>query len=117
MKEEEKQPTDIAQDAITHLLDYVENEKKIVTLQLIKSSSIAGGNVVAFLVLFFIGTMVYCFANILLAVWLGQLLNKWFMGFAAVTVINLFLLLMLIVFKQSLLVRPIQNLIIRLTTK
>ena len=113
----EENPKQVFTDAYEHLHEYLETEKEIIRLQVVKHSSKTIGYMVAIFALFMLGFVFYLLINVSAAIWLAQYFENYFYGFLYVALANGFLLLMLAIFKDSLMVRPVQNLLIRLITE
>lgn len=95
------------------LKDIAELELELVKVKTVKKLGLKGSAVLSKLVLIILfSTTVFLFM-ITLALYLGELLGKWYLGFAAITLIYLFLYVLLVIFKEALLKKPICNSIIK----
>ncbi|MFN7312341.1 MAG: hypothetical protein ACK5UI_02565 [Bacteroidota bacterium] len=113
----EENPKQVFSDAYEHLQEYLETEKEIIRLQVVKHSSKTIGYMVAIFALFMLGFVFYLLMNVSVAIWLAQYFDSYFYGFLYVALANGFILLLFAIFKDSLIVRPVQNLLIRLITE
>ena len=113
----EENPKQVFSDAYEHLQEYLETEKEIIRLQVVKHSSKTIGYMVAIFALFMLGFVFYLLMNVSIAIWLAQYFDSYFYGFLYVALANGFILLLFAIFKDSLIVRPVQNLLIRLITE
>lgn len=113
----EENPKQVFSDAYEHLQEYLETEKEIIRLQVVKHSSKTIGYMVAIFALFMLGFVFYLLMNVSVAILLAQYFDSYFYGFLYVALANGFILLLFAIFKDSLIVRPVQNLLIRLITE
>lgn len=113
----EQEPKEILNQLVEHLNEYVETQKEIIKLNTVKHSSAAAGNMAAVLLLALFLLVTYVFINVGIALYWGNSIQNLAAAFAYVGLINLGVALLVIIFRNSLVVRPIQNIIIKQFTE
>lgn len=107
----------VIRDFIASIQDYIDTEKELLRLKIVKKGSEAAASVFSFLLIIMIFLMVLGFAGI----WLGLLLSDYFgsftTGFGLTALIFVFTLLLAIAFRNSLIVKPLVNILIAAFTK
>ncbi len=112
----ENQPKEAFNDIVEHFQDYVDTQKEIIKLQTVKHVSSTVGNLTA-VVLFVMFLMItYLFLNVALALYLSIFIST-FTAFLYVAIGNLLVGILIYMLRNTIVVRPIQNLIIKLTTE
>lgn len=109
----EQEPKEILNQMVEHLNEYLETQKEIIKLNTIKHTSATAGNIAAILLLALFLLVMYVFVNVGAALLLGQLINNLPAAFGYIGLINLGVAVILIIFRKQLVVRPIQNIIIK----
>lgn len=112
----ENQPKEAFNEIVDHLQDYVETQKEIIKLQTVKHGSTAVGNVAAVMLLALFLLVTYLFLNVGLALFIATSTTLFF-AFLMVGAGNLLVAILVYLLRNTLVVRPIQNLIIKLTTE
>ncbi len=96
---------------------YGESSIELVKLKSTQASAKAAGSASLIAVLLILFLFFLLMLSVGVALWLGQVLENHFLGFFAVSGFYLLIAVLVIVFKDTLVMRPIQNLIIRLMLK
>jgi hypothetical protein len=112
----ENQPKEAFNEIVDHLQDYVETQKEIIKLQTVKHGSIAVGNIAAVLLLALFLLVTYLFLNVGFALFIATSTTHFF-AFLVVGAGNLLVVILVYLLRNTLVIRPIQNLIIKLTTE
>ena len=112
----ENQPKETFNEIVDHLQDYVETQKEIIKLQTVKHGSAAIGNIAAVLLLALFLLVTYLFLNVALALFIANT-STLFYAFLSVGLGNLIVAVLVYLLRNTLVVRPIQNIIIKLTTE
>ncbi len=112
----ESQPKEAFNEIVDHLQDYVETQKEIVKLQAVKHGSFAVGNIASVLLLALFLLVTYLFLNVALALFIANTCTL-FNAFLWVGLGNLIVAVLVYLLRNTLVVRPIQNVIIKLTTE
>ncbi|MBW7844484.1 MAG: hypothetical protein H3C45_02335 [Bacteroidia bacterium] len=113
----EQEPKVLLNQIVEHLNEYVETQKEIIKLQTVKHTSAAIGNITAFLLLALFLIAAYLFINISIALYLTNLVANTFIAFSYVAIANIVIALLLFIFRKNLVVKPVQNLFIKLFTE
>lgn len=109
----EQEPKEILNQLVEHLNEYLETQKEIIKLNTIKHTSATAGNMAAILLLALFLMVMYVFANVGAALLIGQFIKNLPAAFGYIGLINLGIAIILIIFRKPLVIRPIQNLIIK----
>ena len=109
----EQEPKQVFNETVEHLNEYIETQKEIIKLHAVKHTSSATGNTAAIILFAVFLSITYLFANIAAALLCATYLDSLAKAFALVGGINFLIGLTLWFFKQSLVVKPIQNIIIK----
>jgi hypothetical protein len=109
----EQEPKQVFNETVEHLNEYIETQKEIIKLQAVKHTSGATGNTVAVVLFALFLTMTYFFVNLAAALLCADYLDSLAKAFALVGGINCLIGLILWFFRESLVVKPIQNIIIK----
>jgi hypothetical protein len=112
----ENQPKEAFNEIVDHLQDYVETQKEIIKLQTVKHGSAAAGSIAAVLLLSLFLLVTYLFLNVGFALFIATSTTH-FIAFLIVGVGNLLVAILVYLLRNTLVIRPIQNLIIKLTTE
>jgi hypothetical protein len=112
----ENQPKEAFNEIVDHLQDYVETQKEIIKLQTVKHGSFAAGNIAAVMLLALFLMVTYFFLNVALALLIANA-SSLFIAFLWVGLGNLIIAILVYLLRNTLVVRPIQNIIIKLTTE
>lgn len=113
----EQEPKEIFQGVVDHLEEYVETQKEIIRLQTVKHGSAAVGNIAAVLLLALFLLVAYIFLNVGLAAFLSRYTGSLSTSFLYVGGANFFVAIMVALLRNTLVVRPVQNLLIKLITQ
>lgn len=101
-------------DNVTNdLKDIAQLELELVKVRTAKTIGLKGSEVLSKLVLILLLLAAFFLSMITLALYLGDLLGEWYLGFGIVSVAYLFLFTLLVIFKRTLLKKPICNSIIK----
>ena len=112
----ENQPKEAFNDIVDHLQDYLETQKDIIKLHTVKQGSAAAGNITAIMLLALFLLVTYLFLNVALALFIASSLSL-HLAFLTVGAGNLLVAILVYLLRNTLVVRPIQSLIIKLTTE
>jgi hypothetical protein len=93
--------------------DYVETRLELLKLQAISKSSDVTSSVVSGLATFIIGFLAFLFVNIGLALWIGELLDKSYLGFFILTGFYLLVALLVHSFRKTWIKDPITTMLIK----
>lgn len=112
----ENQPKEAFNEIVDHLQDYLETQKEIIKLNTVKHGSAAAGNMVAIALLAMFLLVTYLFLNVAMALFFATSIGL-FQAFLVVGAGNLLVAILVYLLRNTLVVRPIQSLIIKLTTE
>jgi hypothetical protein len=113
----EENPKEAFNQTVDHVLEYVETQKQIVSLQATRHAGVVTGNAAAVLLVTFFLFMSYLLLNLAIVFLVNNRFNDLFASFMLVSGVNLLLALLAIVLRKTIIVRPVQNLIIRTITE
>ena len=91
----------------TLLKEYLETRLEIIRLQGIKAFSKATGYIIWILISLFLVFLVIIFLGLVLGFWLSELSGNLVIGFGLTTLILIFFLALLAIFRKSLFVNPV----------
>lgn len=103
-------------DAVNHAQEYVENQLEIIKLETARHSSKVLAYIAAFIAAGIFFSVFYLMANVALAFYIHTRVESLLLSFLAVALANLLLGLGIMLFRQAI-IRPVQNLVIRLITE
>ena len=112
----ENQPKEAFNEIVDHLQDYLETQKEIIKLHTVKHGSAAAGNMAAITLLAMFLLVTYFFLNVALALFIASSISL-FLAFLIVGAGNLLVAILVYLLRNTLVVRPMQSLIIKLTTE
>jgi len=92
--------------------DYLETRIELIKLQSLDKTSDVVSLFAAGLLVIIIATLAVTILSIGVAIWIGELLDKYYYGFFIVGGFYLILALIMLLFKKKLFVRPVANLFI-----
>lgn len=107
----------VISDFIASIQDYINSEKEILRLKIVKKGSEAVAAIFSFLFIIMLFLMVLGFAGVWLGLWLSDVFGSFTMGFGITVAFYVVWLLLAIAFRNSLLVKPLVNLLIAAFTK
>lgn len=113
----EQEPKEVFREVVDHFEEYVETQKEIIRLQTVKHGSAAVGNIAAILLLALFLLVSYIFLNVGIAAYLSRYTGSLTTSFLYVGGVNLVVALLVALMRNSLVVRPVQNILIRLITQ
>lgn len=113
----EENPKEAFNQTVDHVLEYVETQKQIVSLQATKHAGVITGNAAAVLLVTFFVFVCYLLFNVAIVFLINNRLNDLFMSFILVSAGNLLLALLVIMLRNTIIVKPVQNFIIRTITE
>ncbi|MEP7108512.1 MAG: phage holin family protein [Ferruginibacter sp.] len=93
--------------------DYLETRMDLLKLQVINKSSDATSSIVSGLTILFILKVAIFILSIGLAIWVGELLGKLYLGFFAVGGFYILVGVIIYIFRNSWLKEPLNNLLIK----
>jgi lipopolysaccharide export LptBFGC system permease protein LptF len=99
------------------LKDYLETRLEIYRLQAIRLVSRSAGFLVWLLIALFLFFLIMIFSGIVLACWLSNLVHSYVLGFGLTTLFLVVIFVLLAVFRKSLFVHPVIQMIIRKTNE
>lgn len=104
----------IFEDLINQVKTYLNNEVEILRLRALSliASLLARAYALTFLIISFNITLVL--VGLWLGFWLSEVLGSQTLGFGAAALIFIFFLIVLTIFHRALLIRPFENLVIRI---
>lgn len=104
---------DKLKEPFNKILEYLESEKELLKLKVVRTLSHLAGNFLAavFMIVFFNVFMVIL--SVWFGIWMGGLLNSYAWGFGLSALIFLLMLIILVRFRKALLVKPFENLVIQ----
>jgi len=108
----ENQPHSIG-SLFQHAGDYLETRLDLLKLKAISKSSDAASSVVSGLTVLLIGSFAIILLNIGLALWIGELLGRAYLGFFVVAGFYALVALILHIFRNSWVKRPVSSMIIK----
>lgn len=92
---------------------YLESEKELLRLWVVKKASSIVGNIFSFIIILFILDIALALVGIWLGFWLSDITGSYAIGFGLSAITFLILMLLLLIFRKPLLVRPFMNLAVR----
>lgn len=95
------------------LRDIAQLELELLKVKATKTVGLKGSEVLSKLILIIMFSTMLFLSMVTLALYLGELLGKWYLGFGVISLAYLLLFLIFAVFKQTLLKKPICNSIIK----
>lgn len=113
----EENPKEAFNQAVDHVLEYVETQKQIVSLQAAKHAGAVTGNAAAALLITFFIFIFYLLLNVAIVFLLDTRFNDLFKSFMVVSGVNLLLAVLAVLLRKTAIVRPVQNFIIRTITE
>ena len=108
----ENQPNTIG-SVIENAGDYLETRLDLFKLQAVNKSSDVTSSVVSRMVILLVVSFAIFILNIGLALWVGELLGKVYLGFFVIAGFYMFVGLMLHIFRRSCLKEPVSSMIIK----
>ncbi|MFN4254249.1 MAG: phage holin family protein [Saprospiraceae bacterium] len=75
---------DNVEDLVTHVTEYLDTQRKLLTINVVEKSAAAASATVSIVVLLLLGTVGLLFLNIALALFLGKVFGDMMLGFLAV---------------------------------
>jgi hypothetical protein len=103
------EPQKSLNEVIENVHDYLETQKRILRLEIIEKVSEASGSAAANSVVFVFYLLVFLFFSIALALLIGDLFGKAWLGFATMAVVYLIIAFMLNAGKEKWMKTPIAN--------
>ncbi len=107
----------IISDFFASIQDYINTEKELLRLKIVKKGSEAVAAAFSYLFIIMLFLMVLGFAGIWLGLWMSELLGSFTLGFGFTAVFYVICLLLAMAFRNSLIVKPLVNLLIAAFTK
>ncbi len=89
--------------------DYVQSEKELLRMKMVKAASAAAGNLLAAIFIIIFLNIFFAIVGVTLGLWWGYLLENYIQGFALSALLFLVLLILIVVFRKPLLINPIIN--------
>jgi hypothetical protein len=111
----EQSPREHFSNAVDHAQEYLENQVEIIRLETAKHGSKLGAYLTAVIFACFFFSVFYLMANVALAFCINSRVQNLLWSFLIVAAGNLLLGLIIILFKRAV-IRPVQNILIRLIT-
>jgi hypothetical protein len=96
-----------------HIRSYFETQKQILKLQVVEKVSTSSASLTSTVIIFVFYLLTFLFFSIALALFAGDLLGKWYLGFGAVALLYLIIALILSAGKEKILKTPIANSMIK----
>ncbi|MDA3911471.1 MAG: phage holin family protein [Bacteroidales bacterium] len=93
--------------------NYISSRILLLKVEAIEKVSDAISVVFKRIILFIIAGLVFFFASIAVAIWIGELYNSYIIGFFAIAAVYFLILIILFVFRKQLLEKNIKNDVIR----
>lgn len=75
---------DNVEDLVTHVTEYLDTQRKLLTINVVEKSAAAASATISSMVLLLLGTVGLLFLNIALALFLGKVFDDMMLGFLAV---------------------------------
>ncbi len=107
----------VIRDFLAGIQDYIETEKELLRLKLVKKGSAAVAAIFSFLFIIMLFLLVLGFAGIWLALWLSDIFESFTVGFGLASGFYFFWLILAIAFRKPLIVKPLVNLLTAALTK
>jgi ABC-type multidrug transport system fused ATPase/permease subunit len=107
----------VLREFLAGIQDYINTEKELLRLKMVKTGSQAVATIFSFLFVIMLFLLVFGFAGIWLALWLSEIFGSFTTGFGLTAGFFALLLILAVVFRNSLLVKPLVNLLIAAFTK
>ncbi len=89
--------------------DISQLELELIKVRAVKYASTKYSDIVGALVIYILVGITFFLSTITVALYLGYMLGKIYLGFGIISLFYLFILLLLVLFKKPLLRRPIRN--------
>lgn len=113
----EQHPKEAFNKAIDHVEEYIETQKEIVTLKAAKHAGAVTGHVTALAIVLLFMFVFYLLFNLALVFKINTGQDNLFNSFLLVAAGNLFLAIVLFALRKSVVIKPVQNFIIKLITE
>lgn len=102
----------ILRNYLGNIRTYIESEKELIKLKVVKTLSPAVANLIAVIFMIILFHITLALGGIWLGVYLGDIWENYPLGFGVSALVFIVLLLLVLVFRKPLLVRPFTNLAI-----
>ena len=93
----------------TQLQAYIETRLRLAQFRVLDQLTKIIGQLILLFILLVVGLIVVFLCNVALAIWIGQLLGQFYWGIFAVASIDILFGLLLYLFRQMLIIRPLRN--------
>ncbi|MEO0310951.1 MAG: hypothetical protein RIQ89_608 [Bacteroidota bacterium] len=93
---------------------YVSNRAKLIKYELIEKSAVLGGNLISQIIIIFLAFFAFLFLFLALGYWLGTLLGANYLGFGAIALFYLILIVIYQIWLKEKLEVKIENNIVKL---
>ena len=93
--------------------EYGKTTLELLKLKTIDKSSDVASNLVSWIVVIVFAVLFFTIANIGVALWLGELMGRNYLGFFSVAGFYAFLTLIFLIFRKQLVKRPVNNSIVQ----
>ena len=107
----------VIRDFLASIQEYINTEKELLRLKLVKTGSEAVAAVFSFLFIIMLFLLVLGFTGIWLAIWLAEIFESFTIGFGLTAGFYFFWLILAMAFRKALIVKPLVNLLIAAFTK
>lgn len=97
--------------------DYIESEKELLRLKLIKKASSIAGSLFSAIFILILFHITIAFIGIWLGFWLSDVFNSLPLGFGATAIFYILWLVVSIIFRKALLVKPVVNIVVAALTE
>ena len=93
--------------------DYVETRIELLRLRAVDKSSDITSSIISGLAVFIIGIFAFLFVNIGLALWIGELLDRTYLGFFILTAFYVLVAVLIHAFKKTWIKDPVTTMLIK----
>lgn len=107
----------IIRDFFASIQDYINTERELIRLKIVKKGSDVIAAIFSYLFIIILFHIAMAFAGIWLGLWLSDIFGSFIMGFGVTVLFYMLWLILVIVFRKSLLVKPFANLLVAAFTE
>ena len=102
----------VIRDFFASIQDYFNSEKELLRLKIVKKGSEVTAAIFSYLFIIMLFLMVLGFAGIWLGLWLSDVFGSFIIGFGVTALFYFVCLILAVAFRNSLIVKPLVNLLI-----
>jgi len=108
----DRDPEKFIDESAKNIKEYIELKNRLIRLELAEKTAIASGTLLSLIVIAGIVLIVFALLISLAGIALSTMVGSYLIGFGITTLIALFVLIILLSFRTSLITKPVANLMI-----